>query len=307
MSINNGTVADYLAFCRLQKNLDCKSTKAYGIDLKQYLTFTGGLGEEDERSKVLLYLEHLHGNFKPRTVRRKIASLRAFFSYCLDFEKLENNPLGRIRVKYSVPVVLPRTIPREDVWRILQAAHTTLQQVQKTNFHKAMCLRDVAVLELLFATGVRVSELCNLSIRHLNIQSKALCVMGKGDKERILQVTHPMVLNLLEEYLNKCITDPDLNSPLFYTRNGNRISEAAVRRIILKYAELAGIIGHLTPHMFRHTFATLLLEEGVDIRYIQNMLGHSSISTTQIYTHVASAKQRDILETHHPRNLMNIG
>lgn len=307
MPVNKQTMKEYLCFCQYQKNLDCKSVKAYRIDLAQYFLFADSTNGLNERAKVLSYLEHLHVSFRPRTVKRKIATLRAFFTYCVNFEVLEANPLGRINVKYSTPLVLPRTIPREDVWAILQAAHTHLQQNHRTMFQRIMCLRDTAVLEMLFATGVRVSELCNLSKRHLNLQSKSLLVMGKGDKERILQVTHPAVLCLLEKYIDVCIPDVDHNCPLFYTRNGGRISEAAVRRIILKYAGLAGIIDHLTPHMFRHTFATLLLEEGVDIRYIQNMLGHSNISTTQIYTHVASAKQRDLLETHHPRNLMNIG
>lgn len=307
MSINNQTMTEYLSFCRYQKNLDGKSVKAYRIDLTQYLSFTYSGVAEDERAKVLAFLEYLHGDYKPRTVKRKIASLKAFFTYCLDFDLLEVSPFGRLSVKYSTPLVLPRTIPREDVWAILQAAHTHLQQEHRTPYQKRMCLRDTAVMELLFATGVRVSELCNLSKCHLNIQSKSLRVMGKGDKERILQVTHSAVLDLLDMYLSECVPDVDSHGPLFYTRNGGGISEAAVRRLILKYAERAGILDHLTPHMFRHTFATLLLEEGVDIRYIQHMLGHSNISTTQIYTHVASAKQRDILEMHHPRNLMNIG
>lgn len=307
MFISHQTVAEYLSFCRFQKNLDGKSIKAYGIDLRQYLVFNEEAGFEDERARVLSYLEHLHGAFRPRTVKRKIASLKAFFSYCLDFEVLESNPFGKISVKYSTPIVLPRTIPREDVWTLLQAAHTLLQQKHRTEFQRSMCLRDVAILELLFATGVRVSELCGLSKRDLNTHDKSLRIMGKGDKQRILQVTHPTVLELLDIYMSEHLVGIEPVQPMFYTRNGGRISEAAVRRIILKYAELAGIIDHLTPHMFRHTFATLLLEEGVDIRYIQHMLGHSNIATTQIYTHVAAAKQRNILETHHPRNSMNIG
>lgn len=272
MSITQQTATEYLAFCRFQKNLDDKTIKAYGIDLRQYLSYACENGGSDERAKIMSFLEHLHNTAKPRTTKRKIASLKAFFSYCLEFDIIEDNPFGKIRVRYSTPLVLPRIISREDVWALLQAAHKTLLDRKLTRFQISTCLRDVSVLELLFATGVRVSELCSLSIGDLNIQNKSLKIKGKGGKERMIQVTHPTVLELLGRYISECVLDNDVGSPLFYTRNGGRISEGAVRRIINKYADIAGIYDHLTPHMFRHTFATLLLEEGVDIRYISYSL-----------------------------------
>lgn len=306
MIVNEAAIVHYTEFCQYQKNLDSKTIKAYRIDLTQYSRYIAENKEASEQVLLSLYLRHLHDICQPRTIKRKIASLRAFYNYCLDLEYIDRNPFSQLRIRYNTPKTLPRTIPREDVWSLLQAAHNEMSKEHKTIYQKKTVLRDVSVLELLFATGVRVSELCNLNIADMRINEQLLRVMGKGAKERIVQVTHPVVLTILQEYIAACVLDSPTSSPLFYTRNGGRISEGAVRRIINKYAELAGLFSHLTPHMFRHTFATLLLEEGVDIRYIQTMLGHSSISTTQIYTHVAIAKQRDILANSHPRNKMAI-
>lgn len=306
MSITKSDIEKYLNFCQYQKNLDGKTIKAYRIDLTQYQDQCDNLQTSDDLESVSVYIEHLHGSCKPRTIKRKIASLKAYYNYCADFEFISVNPFSRLKVRYSTPKVLPRTIPREDVWKILQTAHTEMQRSGKTEFQSKTVLRDVAVLELLFATGVRVSELCGSNRGNLHIPDQYLQVMGKGSKERIIQVTHPVVLGILQDYIAITTKDCAWDTPLFYTRNKGRISEGTVRRIINKYAALAGIFNHLTPHMFRHTFATLLLEEGVDIRYIQFMLGHSSITTTQIYTHVAIGKQKEIIATNHPRNKMAI-
>lgn len=306
MTVNEAAIVQYTEFCQYQKNLDNNTLKAYRIDLTQYSRYIRENKGVTEQEMLSMYLQHLHGLCQPRTIKRKIASLRAFYNYCLDFEYIDHNPFSQLHVRYNTPKTLPRTIPREDVWKLLQTAHDEMLKEHKTIFEKKTVLRDVSVLELLFATGIRVSELCNIDIADMRVNEQLLKIMGKGAKERIVQVTHPVVLTVLRNYIAICVFEDPVHSPLFYTRNGSRISEGAVRRIINKYAELAGLFTHLTPHMFRHTFATLLLEEGVDIRYIQTMLGHSSISTTQIYTHVAVAKQRDILANYHPRNKMAI-
>ena len=173
-----------------------------------------------------------------------------------------------------------------------------------TTYQKQIYLRNIAVLELLFASGMRVSELCSLKIDDINLVNGEIRIWGKGSKERIVTIANPDVLKIIREYqlnLNRQNKSIDY---LFINRKGNRLSEQSVRIIINKYTKIANINKHLTPHMFRHSFATLLLEEDVDIRYIQQILGHSSITTTQIYTHVSTKKQNDILTIKHPRNHM---
>ncbi len=167
-------------------------------------------------------------------------------------------------------------------------------------------LRDIAVLELLFATGMRVSELCSISTETINMNNGTIRIYGKGAKERIIQIGNPDVRAAVKRYYVAFSEQIQGTGWLFVNRQGNHLSDHSVRNMINGYATRAGIEQHITPHMFRHSFATLLLEEDVDIRYIQQLLGHSSITTTQIYTHVTSKKQRDILTTKHPRNKITI-
>ena len=167
-------------------------------------------------------------------------------------------------------------------------------------------LRDIAVIELLFATGMRISELCNLKYPDIDMENFSVLIWGKGAKERLIQIGNPQVISALSSYISAFETEITLSSWLFVNRLGNRLSEQSVRFMINKYVEQAGISMHITPHMFRHSFATLLLEADVDIRYIQKMLGHSSITTTEIYTSVSMHKQKAILVEKHPRNWMEV-
>lgn len=163
-------------------------------------------------------------------------------------------------------------------------------------------MRDVAILELLFATGMRISELCSLHTDDIDLIEGSVKIYGKGAKERLIQICNQNVLIALRNYVG-CWNDKiQTSNHFFLNRLGNPLSDQSVRYMIQKYCGQAGISLHITPHMFRHSFATFLLEEDVDLRYIQHLLGHSSITTTQIYTHVTLKKQRDILTYKHPRN-----
>ena len=166
-----------------------------------------------------------------------------------------------------------------------------------------VALRDRAILETLFATGIRVSELCSLKVKDISIDDGVIKIMGKGAKERIVQIRNSEVISSLQRYQ----TSNKFESEYFFVnRQAARISEQSVRFMIRRLCNTADVPQHITPHMFRHSFATLLLEEDVDIRYIQRMLGHSSIQTTQIYTQVTMEKQRQILTLKHPRNKIRL-
>ena len=175
------------------------------------------------------------------------------------------------------------------------------QNSGKTLHQRRDALRDIAVCEMLFATGMRISELCALRVHDVNLQDGTILIYGKGSKERRLQIGSLDVILVLEKYRTEFHYEIEHCQSFFVNQSGRPLSDQTVRRMINKYAELAGIELHITPHMFRHTFATSLLEADVDIRYIQEMLGHSSIHITEIYTHVAVSKQRDILASKHPR------
>lgn len=205
-----------------------------------------------------------------------------------------------MQIKFREPSLLPKTIPLHIVETFLATIYKQLSDA-KTNYQKRNALRDAAVIELLFATGIRISELCSLSVNAVNLYDRIILIYGKGSKERKVQIGSDAVANILEKYKNDFNTEIQNCGHFFANQNGRELSDQSVRRMINKYTALAAIDMHITPHMFRHTFATSLLEADVDIRYIQEILGHSSINVTEIYTHVAMSKQRDILTRKHPR------
>lgn len=171
-------------------------------------------------------------------------------------------------------------------------------------FERKNIIRDIAVSELLFATGMRVSELCLLQPHNLDLYNKTVLIFGKGAKERVLQIGSEEVMRAVREYINCFKAEIESSNFLFVNRRGQRLSEQSVRFMIATYCRIANISLHITPHMFRHSFATFLLEGDVDIRYIQKNLGHSSITTTEIYTHVSMQKQKEILNNKLTRNRM---
>ena len=299
-------IKNYLEYCGMQKRLDEKTLKAYRIDLKQFSEKIS-LQEVNEITSETLefYIAGLHQQYKPKTVKRKIASLKALFHYFEYKELIDRNPFNKIQVRFREPVILPKTIPLQTVETFLTTIYKQCDNA-KTNYQKRNALRDVAVAELLFATGMRISELCALNSNDVNLYDGTILIYGKGDKERRIQIGNNDVIHILEEYKNEYHREIKRCKHFFANQSGKVLSDQSVRRMINKYSSLAAIELHITPHMFRHTFATSLLEADVDIRYIQEMLGHSSINITEMYTHVTVAKQRDILIAKHPRKNFNL-
>lgn len=295
-------IENYLKYCSTQKRLDEKTLKAYRIDLRQFLEQTSAFDIADITPEVLeAYIGELHKKYKPKTVKRKIASLKALFHYLEYKEIILQNPFNKIQIRFREPVILPKTLPLHTVETLLTTIYRQRSNA-KTDYQKRNALRDAAVAELLFATGMRISELCTLKNADVNLYDGTILIHGKGDKERRIQIGNDAVLHVLKEYRKDFDMEIQNCNHFFANQSGKALSDQSVRRMINKYSSLAAIDLHITPHMFRHTFATSLLEADVDIRYIQEMLGHSSINITEIYTHVALAKQKNILSTKHPRN-----
>lgn len=305
MNAFNNHIAEYLEYCEYRKRLNAKTLKAYRIDLKQYELFCYDAADCTSKNTVDQFITNLHKHYKPKTVKRKIASLKAFFHYMEYQEQLSENPFTKIDTRFREAKLLPKTIPFHSIQTFLSTIYAHKEQAE-SEYQLHCCIRDIAVIELLFATGMRISELCSLKPSDVDLKSNNILIYGKGSKERIIQLGNQDVLNALILYQETFKNDIEICGYFFVNRLQHRLSDQSVRFMVNRYAALAGISQHITPHMFRHSFATLLLEQDVDIRYIQRMLGHSSISTTEIYTHVSNTKQKDILIHRHPRNLMEV-
>lgn len=294
----------YLGECKTRKNLNQKTIKAYAIDLQQFMEYA----KEKECTKELInqYFDCLYERYsKPKTVKRKIASIRALFNFLSYEDYITTNPFEKIRIQFKEPKILPRTIQMSYMKKIIEVSYQKIKN-SSTDYKEKHAVRNAAVIELLFSTGIRVSELCNIKRKEINLEEGELLIFGKGAKERMLQIGNENVLKILKSYATLYMDDLKDSEYFFLNKNKERLSEQSVR-ILLKTLETEiGLDQHITPHMLRHTFATQLLEEDVDIRYIQRILGHSSISTTQIYTHVSSHKQKEILVMKNPRNAIEI-
>ena len=300
-------VERYLEYCRYRRELDEKTVKAYRIDLMQFLgmLFCGDAVREVQMDRWVIeeYITQLHKIYKQKTVKRKIASLRAFYNYLEDTERLEENPFRRLKVGFKEDVILPRTIPRKDIEAILNYMYHQ-RNAERDNDR---LLRDIAVVEMLFGTGARVFEVSMLRKDAVDLESGAIRFFGKGGKERYVQLGEEAVIELLREYYVKNEGAIGRCQYFFVNRCGRRFREQSIRDMLKKYARAAGVQKVITPHQFRHSVATYLIEEGVDISYVQQILGHSSLRTTQLYLHIATEKQAEILRLKHPRKRMRIG
>ena len=295
-------VKPYLEYCTYRKELDAKTVKAYRIDLTQFFSYVQST--EPEKETIEQYITELHKKYKQKTIKRKIASIKAFYSYLEEEELVEQNPFRKIKVKFKETIILPRIIPREEIEQLLNYIYASLSSLSGIQYKHS--LRDAAVIEVFFATGARVYEISNIRVENINLNSGLIRIMGKGRKERYIQNSTKYGLDILSKSVEEKEPEIIMSGYFFINNRGKRYTEQSIRLMLKKYTLKAGIQRKITPHMFRHSFATYLIEEGVDVSCVQQILGHSSIKTTQIYIHVAAKKQADILRELHPRNNMNI-
>ena len=239
-----------------------------------------------------------------KNTSRKIASVKAFYNYLEEEELIAQNPFHKIKAKFKETTILPRIIPREEIEQLLNYIYASISSLSGIQYKHT--LRDASVIEVFFATGARVYEISNIRAENINLNSGLIRIMGKGRKERYIQISNTAVLDILRKYYEENEPEIKKSGYFFINNRGKRYTEQSIRLMLKKYTLKAGIQRKITPHMFRHSFATYLIEEGVDVSCVQQILGHSSIKTTQIYIHVAAKKQADILRELHPRNNMNI-
>ena len=295
-------IQNYIDTCH-RRNLSEKTISAYKTDLSQLQVLLGNpLLDQITITDLALCLDKTSIGNNPRTVKRKIASCRAFFRYLHRHDIFILPDAHHLELDLKEPLLLPKTISISNVEALLEIVYHHKESA-KTVFQRRIALRDAAMMELLFATGIRISELCSLSRKSVSLTNRTITILGKGAKERILYIGNEDVLSILRSYAETFSSEI---SECFVNPSGTPLSDQTARRHIKKYTALAAISQNITPHMFRHTFATALLDADVDIRYIQELLGHSSISVTQIYTHVSMSKKKEILTNYHPRNSLHI-
>lgn len=292
---------DFFRHCRYERKLDEKTLSAYRVDLRQ---FTEDIGPncsicDISRDYLQAWLRRLEA-YKPRTVKRKIASARVFLHYLEVAYEWFENPFRRLQVRIKRPECLPRVMTLSEMKRILE--HLSNETLASGN--KVMCVRNRAVIELLFGTGMRIGELCGLRNEDVDLVEGRVRIHGKGNRERVVDIGPMQTLDALRVWARVRTTSEEAAAWFFTNRLGNVLAPQSVRSMVHELCRQCHIGKDVTPHMFRHTFASLLLEEDVDVTYIQHILGHSSIATTQIYLHVNPCRQREILRRHHPRGRM---
>jgi integrase/recombinase XerD len=291
----NNFVLLYLDYLEVEKGLARNSLSAYRTDLRR---FTAWLDDHElelervERLHVIRYFQALRGaGISARSVARALAAIRGLFRFLVAERHLKHDPTENIE-NPKLWTTLPKSLQTSEVEALLRAPDRS----------KPDGLRDAAMLELLYATGLRVSELIHVKIENLVMDAGFLRTIGKGSKERIVPFgdsARDVIVTYLERGRPHFAKAPDPH--LFLSNRGRAMSRQSFWMKIVRYARLAGISAHISPHVLRHSFATHLLENGADLRSVQLMLGHSDISTTQIYTHVSRARLQRMYEQFHPR------
>jgi integrase/recombinase XerD len=297
----------FLGHCANHRKLSNHTLKAYRHDLEHFQDFVSPPPAEAmissvERNVMQKWMGSMNGA-KPRTIRRRLAAVKSMFSSLERHGNLENNPLSGFRCEVKVGKTLPRTVARSTVKSLLRSPR---EEVRSDPVALRRKLQEIALLEMLFSTGMRVSEVVSTDLNQVDMDRQVISVRGKGNREREIPIVCDAFQEALSEHLiERRNGDPTRNVPLFVNRRGARMSDQSVRAILRRHASRAGV-RRITPHMLRHTVATLLLEDGVDLRHIQRLLGHSSITTTTIYVQVSERSQRQVLVRRHPRNKMKI-
>lgn len=293
----NEEINDYLHYLTIERGLSLNTRKSYERDLLQYLHYLEDeqitSWQDVDRYVVINYLEKMHDEKKaPATVTRMITSLRRFHQFLRQERLTDHDPMQHIDTPKKVQK-LPSTLSLTEIERLIETPDTT----------KNLGIRDRAILEVMYATGMRVSELVGLKLSDLHLSLGLVQTLGKGDKERIIPLGD-YAIQWLERYLDEArpllVANPS-ETHVFVNHHGTGLSRQGIWKNLKQLVREAGINKEVTPHTLRHSFATHLLENGADLRTVQELLGHADISTTQIYTHITKKRMTDVYKQHFPR------
>jgi len=283
----------FLDFCRIEKGLAWNTVEAYRQDLGRFACFVGDHEDVPGVERIRHYVDSLYqSGLSSRSIARHVATLRNFHSFLLETGAEQVDPTSLLSTPKQWQSI-PKYLNNDQVSKLLSAPDAT----------QPGGLRDRAMLEFLYATGLRVSELCKVRVSDVELKLGYVRILGKGNKHRLVPVG-ASAIKAVEEYLasgRKGLLKRRTSPYLFITSRGGAMTRQAFWKLLRRHGRKAGIFHDLTPHVLRHTFATHLLEGGADLRSVQEMLGHADISTTQVYTHVMQARLRKTIDEHHPR------
>ena len=289
---------DFLTMLRVERNVSVHTMDAYKRDINQYLMYLVDLDLKNlsdvKSTHVRDYIRVLNdGGMAPASISRIISSIRTYYRFLSSENILNENPVLLIN-NPKLPKKLPDVLSEEEISLIINAIQESSQFYQ----------RDKAIIEMLYSCGIRVTELCNLEMSNLFIDEDLIRVMGKGSKERLLPlgVRSKKYVNEYIKHSRNSHMKKSGSSFVFVSRNGNQLTRAMINIILNKWTQVSGLKKSVSPHKLRHSFATHLLEGGADLRFVQALLGHSDISTTQIYTHIDKHYLKEVYKIHHPRS-----
>ena len=281
-------IQDYKRYLSYEKNYSFHTVKNYIKDIEQFVVFNNKKIEVDEND-IKRFLEFLgKKKYSRRSIARKIVAIRNFYKFLIKIKRIKINPFTYILTP-KAEKKLPSVLTEKEIENLMSAA----------TGKDFISLRDRTILELIYSTGIRVSELVNMDVSDIDFVNEEIKVLGKGGKERIIPAGS-VALNILHCYLKE-LKKIDTSGILFINKNKKRLTQRFVELMIKKYAKVAGIEKRVTPHTLRHSFATHLLDRGADLRSVQELLGHSNLSTTQIYTHLSIQKLKKEYDKAHPR------
>lgn len=289
-------IKNFIEYLKSTKNLSSKTLEAYSVDLKTFLQVEKNLLEPDIRAYVL-HLQSL--GLKDSSVKRKIVTLRIFYDYLYNEKMISYSPFFNLKFKFRQERKLPKTLSINEVRRLLDCF--ICESEKTTDFSHRQFVRDCALIDLLISTGIRVAEAAAIRFDDIITYEHAVLIHGKGRKQRIIYISSSETWQrLLTQFkMQKRLSS---TSFLFTNRNDKPLTSHSIEKIYKKYADVAKINPVSTPHYLRHTFATNLLANGADLRSVQELLGHASIATTQIYTEVSSQRKKQVLKKYNYRN-----
>ena len=304
-----GVIGQFIQYLSIEKNASPYTCRNYQRDLEQFNSFLKNSGtaispqgemevSKIDRMVIRKYLSFLHQRNRKSSIARKLSTLRSFFKYLLREEIVSSNP--------ARPISTPKIEKRLPTFLTVDEAFRLVESPSREKKRSEMRLRDRAMMELLYSSGLRVSELVGLNRNHVDLDLEIVRVMGKGRKERIVPVGSKAIA-ALKAYLETPTMRQGIKAedPLFVNHRGGRLTARSVGRFVKQYGRDAAIFRKISPHSLRHTFATHLLDAGADLREIQEMLGHASLSTTQRYTHLTLDRLMEVYDRAHPRSFKN--
>ncbi|MDE7216208.1 MAG: tyrosine-type recombinase/integrase [Clostridia bacterium] len=289
-------LSDFIKFLQSTKNLSKKTLTAYSIDLNQYFKYEEDILHPD----ICAFIAYLHDDLKLKdsSIRRKIITLKIFYEYLVNLDYISLSPFAKLKFRFRQEQRLPKTLSVTEVSKMLDCFEKDTDGL--STFAKKIYMRDSALIDLLISTGIRIGEAASITIEDVISSERTLLIHGKGRKQRLIYISSSVTWNRIATLIRE--RKKSENRHLFVNRYGQPISINGIENIYKKYAKKANVNARSTPHYLRHTFATNLLANGADLRSVQEILGHASVATTQIYTEVTTNRKKQVLRKFNYRN-----